>query len=235
MACACGGGGSVGSDGAGGCGVCGGRLPLADRLQPTVDKLRQRLASAGLRPYEVWLVWTRWGGTERGEGHETLLFQAPIIPRPKVTDLSSVVLNPYSAGLLPVGSILLEEVTTQLLEEHLTGRMVPPRAYLDGCCAPRYNANIPGMPPDVLGRTAAEQIGVGSPAVRDRIEEPFEFWYEIVEARRMGQIPAVRRRFRLAATPFKKPGSFGWNLALERASEDRNRQGHSQVGIDDDA
>jgi hypothetical protein len=215
--------------------VCGGRLPLADRLQPRVDKLRQRFTTFGLRPYECWLVWTRWGGTERGEGHEVTLFEAPIIPRPKVNDLSSVALNPYSAGLLPVGSILLTEVTTQLMEEHLTGRVVPPRAYLDGCCAPRYNQSFPGLPPAVLGRTAGEQIGHGSPAVQERIEEPYDFFYEIVEARPRGQTPAVRRRFRLSATPFKKPGSFGWNISLERESEDRNRQGRSQVGIDDDS
>lgn len=221
MACAC-----------GTCSSCAGRLPLADRLQPTVDRLRQRFTTAGLRPYEVLLVWTRWGGAERGEGHEILLFEAPIIPRPKVNDLSSVALNPYSAGLLPVGSVLLEEVTTQLMEEHLTGRVVPPRAYLDKCCAPRYPASA-GLPPDVVGRTMAERIGASSPAVRGRIEEPYDFFYEIVEARPVGQTPSVRRRFRLAATPFKKPGSFGWNVMLERESEDRSRQGRSQVGIDD--
>jgi hypothetical protein len=226
MSCACGGGG---------CGTCGGRLPLADRLQPRVDKLRQRFTTFGLRPYSVLLVWTRWGGSERGEGHEITLFEAPIIPRPKVVDLTSVALNAYSAGLLPVGSVSLEEVTTQLSEEHLTGRVVPPRSYLDGCGAPRYNQAFPGMPPDVMGRTAAEQIGAGSPAVRDRIEEPYDFFYEIVLDTRAGQPPALRRRFRLAATPFKNPGKFGWSIVLERQSEDRNREGRSQVGIDDDA
>jgi hypothetical protein len=181
------------------------------------------------------LVWTRWGGTERGEGHEAILFEAPIVPRPKVNDLTSVALNPFTAGLLPVGSVSLEEVTTQLMEEHLTGLVVPPAAYLDGCGATRYNQAFPGMPPDVMGRTAAEQIGTGSQAVRDRIEEPYEFFYELQEARPFGQSPALRRRFRLAATPFKKPGSFEWSILLERASEDRTRGGHSKSGIDDEA
>lgn len=231
MACACG-GGSVNSVGV--CGACGNRLPLADRLQPTVDKLRQRFTTFGLRPYTVLLVWTRWGGNERGEGHETVLFEAPILPRPKVVDLSSVALNPYSAGLLPVGSVALEEVTTQLMEEHLTGLVVPPQAYLDACCAPRYSTFM-GLPPDILGRTAAEEIGANSPPVRGRVEEPYDFFYEIQEFRAASQTPALRRRFRLAATPFKKPGSFGWSILLERQSEDRNRQGRSQAGVDDDA
>lgn len=200
-------------------GACG--PPLVERLQPTVDKLRQRFTSFGLRNYVVLLVWTRWGGLERGEGHETILAQVPILPRPKVIDLTSVSLSAYSAGLLPVGSVRVEEITGQLTEDVLMGKQIPPQPYLDACGAPHIGAGQ-ALPPDILARTSSEMIGQPFVRVRDRVEEPFEFFYEIVEDRPN----STRKRFRLLSSPFRDPGKFQWMITLERMSEDRQRDGH---------
>lgn len=171
----------------------------------------------------VWLVWTRWGGLERGEGRESVLAQVPILPRPKVIDLTSVSFSPFSAGLLPVGSVRLEQVSADLTEDVLTGRMLPGLPYLDMCGAPRLG---PAMgPPELVGRTDAEKL---SPFVRtESIEQPYEFFYEIVEDRP----GSLRRRFRLLSTPFRDAEKFSWSIVLERMSEDRRRDG--TLGSDD--
>lgn len=192
--------------------------PLAQRLQPTVDRLRQRLTTFGLRPYVTWLVWTRWGGAERGEGHESILAQIPILPRPKVVDLTSVSLSAYSAGILPVGSVRIEQISADFSEDVLMGLALPQQAYLDACGAPRLPSGA--LPPDMLHRTAAESL---TPFVRERdaIKQPFEFFYEIVEDRPRVQ----RKRFRPVSTPFRDAENFQWTVTLERESVDRHRDG----------
>lgn len=216
------------------CGTCaacsaGGSTPLQargrtlmERLAPRVDKLRQRYATMGVRVYDVHMVWTRWGGKERGEGAEKEVLSIPIYPRPEVRDLTSVSLNPYTAGILPVGSVRVEQVSLNLTEDNLRGLALPGRAYLSGCGLVQ-----PG------GGTAITALEVGPIAVfrateSDYIPQPYEFFYEVYE----GGTRNKRRKFRLLGEPFKKPDAFGWTLVLERISEDRDRDGLSQVGPD---
>lgn len=231
MACGCGtcagciGGALPGSSfSSGGCGPM--RQKLTQRLAPRVDKLRQRLVSFGLRPYNVFLVWTHWSGLERGEGAETELRRIQLIPNPLVEDLSGVTLNPFTAGLLPVGSIRISQISMSLNEDNLTGKLIPGQAYFAGCAL--QTLGVP-MAPDVLARTSGENIGTHSDSmVRDHIFEPNDFFYEVVE-----DVPnAQRKKYRLLSTPFRRPGKFDWTLMLERVSEDRARSGASQYGPD---
>ena len=106
-------------------------MALAQRLQPTVDRLRARMTRFGLRPYQVFMVWTRWSGIERGEGAERELARIEIVPRPKVDDLTRVSLSPFSAGILPVGSLSISEVSGMLTADNLRGYAVPGKPYVD--------------------------------------------------------------------------------------------------------
>lgn len=220
----------MGGCGCGTCGPClaqgGGRAKLAQRLAPVADRLRGRLARAGLRPYRVFLVWVQWDGEERGAGHPRVLREVEVLPVPKVEDLTAVSLSAFSGGILPVGSIRISEVTTALTADNLAGNVVPPQAYLDGCGSPRYAG--PQAPPALLGASEADLIGHALPKAGESIPEPYEFFWEVVE-----DAPgAQRQRYRLFAQPFRRAGKFDWSVTLTRASEDRTRRGAVRVPED---
>lgn len=89
------------------------------------DRLRQLHTKFGARPSRLFMVWVVWDGEERGEGNERVHCELEILPTPKIVDLTSVALNPYSAGKLPVGSIRVDEVSASIPEDLLLGRNVP--------------------------------------------------------------------------------------------------------------
>jgi hypothetical protein len=90
-----------------------------------VDRVRQVATRFGLRPYRVFLVWTQFGGAERGEGTEREVARIEILPAPKVISLDSVALAPQTAGILPMGSIRVEKISVSLTLDQLKGRMIP--------------------------------------------------------------------------------------------------------------
>ncbi len=65
----------------------------------------------------------------------------------------------------------------------------------------------------------------------DLQREAVSFFYELREDGR-GDNPPERDRYILAAEPSREAGFVQWNLFLSRSSEDRSRQGYSQVGVD---
>ena len=89
------------------------------------DRLRQLHTKFGARSRRVFLVWTQATGEERGEGTEAELARVEVLPTPEIVDLTSVALNPYSAGKLPVGSIRVNEVSAAFVRDELTGYTVP--------------------------------------------------------------------------------------------------------------
>jgi hypothetical protein len=203
---------------------------LAARLAKRADKLRVKYQQFGLRPYLVWMVWTRWGGEERGEGVEREQRRVQILPAPKVQDLTAISLQPQSGGLLPVGSVRISSVTTTLSLNMLLGRQLPGMQFFDACGLPQMIGA--GTPVALVGRTQEEQmfINAGIQKVNtNRIPETYEFFYEITNA----AIPdSPRYKFRLFNTPFLNAEKFGWEFVLERISEDRNAAGESQIGTD---
>src|SRR5689334_10543435 len=98
---------------------------LAARLGPVADKIRQIATNMGARPYRVYLVWTISGGAERGEGVERLVHEEELLPTPLVLDLTSIALQPYSAGKLPVGSVKVSQISTSYGEDVLSGVILP--------------------------------------------------------------------------------------------------------------
>lgn len=187
---------------------------LANRFVPTVDRLRQMLTNFGLRPYNVFLTWTKWGGQERGEGNERIFRRIPLLPNPEVQDLTSISLQPYAAGILPVGSVRLTKISARYAQDLLMGLVLP--------CDPQANfdSQVVGGPPINL-----TEIAIATESVPD----PYEFFYEIVEDGRSndGREPP-RARFRPMAAPFRKAGEVEWNILLERVSEDMARDATPQ-------
>ena len=108
------------------------RRTLLARLSGTpdrpgvIDRSRQIATNLGMRPYLVELVWTGWSGAERGEGTERELVRVQLLPMPQVKDLTSIALNGFSAGKLPVGSIRVDEISAgRYTEDLLRGLKLP--------------------------------------------------------------------------------------------------------------
>lgn len=104
---------------------------LANRLGPQVDRLRQFSTTFGLRPYRVFLVWTRFTGEERGEGTEQILAKVEILPTPKVGELTSLQDQGFSAGTLATGQLRVDNVSAGFTRAQLTGLEVPGRGQLE--------------------------------------------------------------------------------------------------------
>ena len=102
------------------------RRTLANRLGMRVaPRLRQFATKFGLRAKRVFLVWTKFDGDERGAGSERVVARVELLPTPQVIDLSSVVNNPFSAGVLPVGAVRVDKVAITYTADQLTGKAVP--------------------------------------------------------------------------------------------------------------
>ena len=79
--------------------------------------------------------------------------------------------------------------------------------------------------------TREELRGKIPPASQERaslIEEPYDFFWEIVDDKRMGGRP-TRRKFRVVSLT-RDEGNVCWSVLLERVSEDRTPEGLS--GLD---
>lgn len=216
-------------------GGCEGQGDFLGRFAPTVDRIRQRFNQQfGLKAYDVFMVWTRWNGAERGEGNETLMMQVELLPTPVVEDLTSLSLQGFSAGTLPVGSVRISQVSASIRADTLSGFLLPSIEYLgmaEGCGKPARMMGE-GTPTRLAGLTAIEaarlNAGLDSKGRKYSVDPRVEFFYEIVERAPNAQ----RQKFRLLSVPFKRKGSFDWTLVLERVSEDRSRRGQSTIGPD---
>lgn len=99
---------------------------LVNRFGPTADRLRQLATKFGVRPFRVFLTWTKWSGGERGAGTETVAKRIEILPTPRVRSLDSVALSTYGAGVIPVGSIQVDRISVDAFTfDLLTGHTVP--------------------------------------------------------------------------------------------------------------
>lgn len=95
---------------------------LANRLGPRVDRLRQIATNLGVRPYRVYLTWVSWSGGARGEGEESIFKRIEILPTPRVTNVETQSLTPFSAGVLPIGQIRVDLISVAFTEDRLSGR-----------------------------------------------------------------------------------------------------------------
>ena len=94
------------------------------RIAPAIDRARQVATEVGARPYQVFLVWGTWGGRERGEGTFAEVARLQLLPNPK-TEVVEFSRNPYSAGVLPVGSVRVSQISTGYSQPVLSGNTLP--------------------------------------------------------------------------------------------------------------
>jgi hypothetical protein len=177
---------------------------LTQRLAPVVDRVRQLNTELGQRSRRVFLVWTKWTGGGQGDGDEVEVDRLELLPTPKVSGLDAVPLAAMSAGVLPVGSIRVSEVSVSLTEGQLRGLYAPA-------------AGISAVQPD------------GTTGPTDHVPPGFGFFYEVVEDGRGDAFP-VREKYRLSSQPRMNEANIGWELVLERISEDASRDGSSTYG-----
>lgn len=174
------------------------RKTFAHKFTRTADKLRQIATRMGVRPFRVFLTWTKWTGEERGEGNEQLYRRIEILPTPRVSSLDNVSFSVFHAGTLPVGSVRVDRISArEFTEDILCGKAFPDD-------------------PLPFGENAGEK----------HIPQPYEFFYEVVEDGR-GDDPAKRSRFRPLNRPTRRAGQVDFTIMLERVSEDRTRDDKS--------
>ena len=98
--------------------LCG---TLGRTLIPTADIIRNLYTQFGLRPYNINLVRTRWSTGFRSRATELVVSSTPLLPTPRVSDMSAVTEIVTPIGLDEFGEILLSEVSGAYTEDELRG------------------------------------------------------------------------------------------------------------------
>lgn len=77
-------------------------------------------------------MWTRWDGSEPGEGDEIIVAECEILPTPLVENLDAVALDPRTAGVLPMGMLRISEVSVdRFTRDRLLGLDIPNTGHFD--------------------------------------------------------------------------------------------------------
>lgn len=180
------------------------RSSLVNRLSGTVDRVRQIATRLGARPYRVFLTWTRWTGSERGDGDEVLMLRREILPTPKVDSLDAVTFSIFHAGTIPAGSIKVTEISVAAFtEDQLRGL-----DSTDPCTCLKV------VPPEFVAPDGAGLL------------DPWDFFYEVVEDQRAECTPE-RMRFRLLSKPFRRATNVDFLILLEKTTPNRTREDRS--------
>jgi hypothetical protein len=109
---------------------CGFHLPTRESLLHSlgqdlvclVDQARDVRVELGLRPYVVRMVRTRWTGGARGRGQEVVTSVQPILPVPKVSDLTALTEVLTSVGVSEQGGVMVTEISGAYTEDQLLGK-----------------------------------------------------------------------------------------------------------------
>jgi len=95
---------------------------LARKFVPLADNLRNLLTKFGLRTYKVSIIRIRWTGGRRGVGIAEVVLVTPLLPTPKVADLSSISEVVQAVGLQEDGGSEVSEISGRYTEEELRGQ-----------------------------------------------------------------------------------------------------------------
>lgn len=98
------------------------RGSLASRVIDLEDRGREIDSRLGFRPYAVWIVRSTWTGGRRGDGPEEITQEVPILPVPKVSDLTGVQMIVTPALVQEVGTVLVSEISGRYTEDQVRGR-----------------------------------------------------------------------------------------------------------------
>lgn len=95
---------------------------LTDRLQPTVDKIRQLYTDFGERPYRVFLVHQQWSGGVRGRGQPQDISRVEVLPTPRLLDMSGTTQVIHAFGLQEDGGVTIDQISLRFTEDDLLGK-----------------------------------------------------------------------------------------------------------------
>jgi len=94
---------------------------LAQKLIPTVDRIRDLYTRFGARPYRVTIVRTRFSGAHRGVGVEQVVHELELMPTPLVVDMRALTEVVTPVGVNEQGVVQLQYVSGRYTEEQLLG------------------------------------------------------------------------------------------------------------------
>jgi hypothetical protein len=94
---------------------------LVQGLNNCVDGARKIIDNMGLRPYEVFLIKTRWGDPNRGETEEVIASETKITPTPRVIGISAIGNQLYSVGMVEIGTVTVDQISLNYSEDILRG------------------------------------------------------------------------------------------------------------------
>lgn len=97
------------------------RSSLVGSLTNTVDRLRDLYVRYGARTYQVFLVWTRWSGGERGLGVEQVIKTVPVLPTPDVSTLTAIQNSTEMIGTAESGDLYITQISPRYTEAELVG------------------------------------------------------------------------------------------------------------------
>lgn len=89
-----------------------------------MDRAREKASLIGARPFRLFLVWTVFSGKERGQGEERILERHEVEPRPRI-DKGGITRNPALVGIVAVGSVRVDELSTRYTYDELLGLLLP--------------------------------------------------------------------------------------------------------------
>lgn len=93
------------------------------RLARMYDRARDMQSRAGLRPYSVTIVRMKAASSKRrGDGPWELVAEYPILPTPRIGDLSSLQDVVGADQLREMGTVILSEISLCYTEDMLVGR-----------------------------------------------------------------------------------------------------------------
>ncbi len=103
----------------------GARGSLIENLGEVADDLRQVAVDLGAMPYTVHAVRIRWSGGEIGRGDPRTVFDQPLKPTPRVTNVPSWERRLETAGNVERGDAILVGVSPRYTEDELNNYLSP--------------------------------------------------------------------------------------------------------------
>jgi len=94
---------------------------LGKSLIDVADDVRDIATSLGLRPYVVWLVWTRWSKGTLGRGVEEVVKRERLLPTPKVSSMENLDTEILSIGTEETGTLTVSQISGRYTEDFLSG------------------------------------------------------------------------------------------------------------------
>jgi hypothetical protein len=92
---------------------------LVESLGGVVDSVRQISVDLGLHPYKVHAVRIKWTGGEIGRGEPKVQFDEPILPTPRVSNISNLDRESTAAGVCEKGTVRLDRISPRYTEDQI--------------------------------------------------------------------------------------------------------------------